>query len=132
MELHPTGTVLWAKQFGTGTSGPGTYPFAIAGNDDIFFGGYFQDSIDMGGGVLKGGPWGGFVARYSSSGTHLWSQAFQGSDDPGLTKIALDSFQNLIVYGDFFGSIDLIGVLGDVKYTTQNVDLYLGKFRPGP
>src|SRR5206468_3415458 len=74
------GSSLWAKSF----PGPGLeQPNGIAtdGNGNVAITGCFAYTVNLGGGVLSATPAGNddvFVAKYSGSGAHLWSERFGG------------------------------------------------------
>ena len=109
------GTHLWS-QCTQGLSG-GAYGYAVAvdRNGDVIVTGNFAATRDFGGGPLTSA--GGsdiFVAKYSRTGDHLWSERFGSSTMDGFDResglgIAVDATGNLVVTGRFNGTIDFGG-----------------------
>jgi len=99
-----TGQVQWAKSFYT-LSGSFSINSVLAdGGGVIITGAYSGTTIGFGPGrELSGG--GGFVAKLNSSGTVLWSKGI------GVSPVAatVDGSGNVIVAGNFWGTITLLG-----------------------
>jgi hypothetical protein len=57
---------------------------------------------------LAGGP-DILVAKYDSSGNHLWSKLFGNSNTQGVKGLAIDSQGNLVLTGLLFGPTDFGG-----------------------
>jgi hypothetical protein len=123
------GTLLWYKTFGnTGTDDAATAVITDS-NNNIYVTGRFSVDINLGGTTLTAaGSYDIFTAKFSSSGTHLWSTRGGGGGYDTSGGITLDSSLNPIVVGDYrlranFGSTtDFIG-LGEediflVKYSS--------------
>ena len=105
------GSCSWAKAFrGGGFEQP--TGLAIDGNGNVVITGYFQYDINLGGTVLNSASRGFddvFVAKYSTSGSHLWSERFGGpSHDEGM-GIAVDGSGHVMVTGSFMGTADFGG-----------------------
>jgi uncharacterized protein (AIM24 family) len=109
----PTGTLQWAKRLAgypvlTGSRITGV---AVGANDDIVVTGYFTRTIDLGGGTLSALNDGMdvFLAKFSSSGAHLWSKRFGGADADQASGVAVDGSGNIAVTGQFTTTTDLGG-----------------------
>jgi len=124
----PTGTsVLVAKYSAAGThlwslctqglSGGATgYAVAVDRTGNVVVTGQFGGTRDFGGGPLTSlGGFDIFVAKYSPTGTHLWSEAFGSpstsdgfSPEAGL-GVAVDATGDVVVTGRFYQSVDFGG-----------------------
>ena len=123
-------TGSWAKRFG-GASTDGGNALVTDSTGNIYIAGFFQGSVDLGGGFLtSAGGYDLFLAKYSSTGVHLWSRRFGGSGDENVRCIALDAFGNILIGGNYIGSASLGGInlpsVGQqdaflAKYSTQGV-----------
>jgi hypothetical protein len=104
------GTYLWAKRFGNGVLNY-AYGVAVDSNSNVFVTGGFQGTLDFGNGPLtSAGCADIFVAKYSSSGTPLWSKRFGSStnNDYGY-GISVDVNNNVVLTGYFNGTVDFGG-----------------------
>jgi hypothetical protein len=104
-----TGTQIWARRM----SGPGSFDNAFAngvavdGQGNVVVAGYFQNSVDFGGGTLvSAGGADAFVAKFSSTGAHLWSRRFGGGSDDYFEGVTVDGAGDIAVAGYFSGSAD--------------------------
>jgi hypothetical protein len=99
---------------------------AVDGQGNAVVAGYFERSVDFGGGVLTSA--GGadiFVAKFSSSGGHVWSRRFGGSSDEYAEGVSVDGAGDVVVAGYFSGSADFgSGVLTSAGGT----DVFLAKY----
>jgi hypothetical protein len=108
----------WAKRLGgTGNDAPGAVAVDAAGN--VYLAGYFNGTVDFGGSpVTSAGDADIFVAKYSSSGVHVWSKRFGGTGLDNATAIALDASGNIFVAGSFAGgSLMKLSSQGDLLWT---------------
>jgi len=120
------GTVVWAKGFGsTGfDSGQGV---VVDGSGNIYITGHFEGTVDftgnntgtVGNGLLtSAGSSDVFVAKYSSTGSHIWSNRFGGTGLDKATSIALDDSGNIFVGGSFSGaSLMKLSAQGIIQWT---------------
>lgn len=114
------------------------FPMSVATNaqGSLIVGGSFHGGMDLGGGRLYAGDAstayddaepGGFVARFSWDGKHLWSRAFEGSfgaHDAQVNDVAADAQGNVYVAGDGGRETDLgDGVKG-------GFNAFLAKYSP--
>ncbi|MCC6556883.1 MAG: hypothetical protein IT372_28345, partial [Polyangiaceae bacterium] len=103
------GSPVWTKTFGSQGNQRAT-AVATDGSNEIVVIGYFEGSIDLGGGALQSA--GGddiFVARFDWFGHHVWSKRFGGAGDQRGASVALDGAGNAFLAGYFAGSLDLGG-----------------------
>jgi hypothetical protein len=129
MTFCPTlssGTHLWSEQIG-GTSSDQAKSVTVDGGGNVLITGYFIGSVDFGGGPLPSTGLDIFVAKYSASGSHLWSKRFGGSSSDLGNAIAVDGSGNVFVTGYFQNTIDFgAGPLA----SNGALDLFLTKLSP--
>jgi hypothetical protein len=100
---------------------------AFDGSGNIFMTGYFMNQVNFGGTTLSSG--GGrdlFIAKYSSSGAHLWSKKIGGIGDEIAYGLAVDGSGNIVVTGLFQGTTDFGG--GALSSTYGGIDTFVAKF----
>jgi hypothetical protein len=109
VKYSATGNYLWSFRIG-GTSNEVPKGIAIDSADNIVITGFFGGTVDFGGGPLTGSSAAGFVAKYSSTGAHLWSRRLSTGTvlDEG-TAIGVDGASNVIVAGGFYGTVNFGG-----------------------
>jgi FlgD Ig-like domain len=118
---------VWSKRFG---DGDGQYPSGIAldGASGLYVGGYFSGSIDFGGGpLLASGFDDVFLVKFNSTGLHLWSKRFGNSSAQEALDVAVDPAGNVLIVGQFLGSINF----GGANLTSLGVDVFVAKLDPG-
>jgi len=124
MKFSPIGTLLWAKTFDTtGGSDHGSgvtvdkriNPVTGLPYDNILLSGFIgSGGLDFGGGTMI--LTGGYLAKFSAAGTHIWSkQCGPGTVRPQV--VAVDSNGDVAVSGDFrfqtdFGGGNILGTSG--------------------
>ncbi len=99
------GVYLWSKRLG-GVASEGATSIAVDASDNIFVGGYFSSTTDLGGGALiSAGGVDMFVAKYSATGTYQWAKAYGSSGNDSLYSLAVDKRSgDVIITGSFSGS----------------------------
>jgi hypothetical protein len=119
-----TGAHVWSKRFGGSLVDIGTaVAVDLAGN--IYVTGTFEGTVDFGGGGLTSvGGKDVFVAKFSSSGTHLWSKRFGGTSNDFPGGIAVDGAGDVAISGRFQGTINFGG--GNLT-SAGGEDAYLAK-----
>jgi Bacterial Ig domain/Fibronectin type III domain len=124
-----TGAYQWARCLGSISSGGGVaYSVETDNNGNILVTGYFNGSVNFGGGFLT--STGGvdiFIAKYSPTGAYLWAKRMGSSvDDMGL-NIAVDNSGEVLVAGTFQGSVDFGG--GSL-ISAGKKDIFVAKYSP--
>jgi len=122
-KFDPAGNLLWSKHFASSTSAK-PRPLAIDTAGNVVVAGSFEDSVDFGGGPLVATNGDAFVAKYDSSGKHLWSKKFGGTNFQGVSNLTIDAQNNIIMSGEFTGTLDL----GGGTMTATNFDFFVAKF----
>ncbi|MBW2456970.1 MAG: hypothetical protein JRI68_20820 [Deltaproteobacteria bacterium] len=105
----PSGTHDWSSRFGGSLNQHGR-AVAVDSADAIPATGHFQGTVDFGGSTFDaGGDHNIYLARFGSSGNHLFSQQFgDGSHQYGY-DVAIDGQDNMIVVGELHGDTNFGG-----------------------
>jgi hypothetical protein len=103
VKLDPAGKLLWSKSFASSPNGLASIvhagSVAVDPAGDVIIGGSFVGAGDFGGGSVS--PAGSFVAKFSSSGDHLWSHGYgYGS----VLSVAIDGTSPILA-GSFTGDM---------------------------
>jgi len=110
VKFSAAGAHQWSRSFG-GLYLDYGYDVAADGSGNVIVTGYFQDTADFGGGPLTSVNASSdvFIVKYSSTGSHLWSQRF-GTSAPDIGYgVAVDGSNNIILAGQFQNTIDFGG-----------------------
>jgi hypothetical protein len=120
------GEYVWSKSFGsTGTEV--VRDIAVSDTGDIYLTGFFQGTGNVGGGpIASAGIDDLFVAKYSSTGAHVWSKVLGGSGDDVANSLAVDTDGSVIVTGSFQSGIDFGD--GTVWSVYAGRDAFLAKY----
>lgn len=97
---------IWSQHYG-GSASLSAAAVAVDSTGNISVAGTLSGSADLGGGQLT--SLGGadlLVARFDSSGAHLWSHAYGGPSTQSPAALAVDGKGNTIVAGAFYDTID--------------------------
>jgi hypothetical protein len=117
-KYSPTGTFQWFLGFGgTGSDiGKGVITDDV---DDVYLIGYFNDTASFGGTPLVSAGGSDIVlAKYDNSGAHQWSKRFgDTANDEGhgvaiqtiFDEEAEEEFENVVITGEFRGTVDFGG-----------------------
>ena len=82
----------------------------VDSSGNIIVSGYFQGNVDFGGGIASSlGGQDIFIAKYSSTGAHLWSKTMGSVADDYANALSVDRSGNIIVTGSFNYSVDFGG-----------------------
>lgn len=118
--------LVWARIFGGAdvdvVAGP-----AVDSEGNIALAGSFMGTASFGGAPLvSAGKDDAFLAKLDPDGNHQWSRRFGNANIQQARGVKVDHEGNLIVTGDFLGSIDL----GGGAYAASNSDIFVAKFDP--
>jgi hypothetical protein len=125
-----TGTYLWAKKFGDQYSDTAS-AVAVDAGGNVAITGSFLGSVNFGGGTLTTKPGAAdiFVARYTASGTHIWSKSFGNTFINYGLGIGADADGTVVVTGTFYGTVNLGGAsLATASPNYQ--DIFVAEFAP--
>jgi uncharacterized membrane protein len=126
------GTPVWGKS-SHGPSDDNSSSFgrdiAVDSASNVLLTGQFAGTINFGGADLtESGYSNGFVARFTTDGTHAWSKAFGNSTTLDLDShgVAADAANNVLLTGQFAGTADF----GGGPITASGIDLFVAKLDP--
>lgn len=128
VKLNSNGEFLWAKSYGN-SSDDQPHAVAVDGSGKVYITGWFQQTVDFGGGaVASSGGTDAYLLKLSSNGDfESFTQFGSTSQDKG-SAIAIDSADNVHVIGDFAGTIDFDPGPGTTNKTpTANYDAFIVK-----
>ncbi len=124
-KFDPDGNHQWSKRFGDSKN---QYGIAVAADDanNIAVVGYFNGTLDFGGSPLvSGAQINIFVVEFDADGSHLWSRSAGDDTFQRCNTVAMDASGNVIIAGEFSGSMDL----GDGLLTSAGGDdIFLAKY----
>ncbi len=126
IQFNSSGNCLWAKQFGDEVNQYGR-AVAVDSANNVTIVGYFYGSVDFGGGPLVSPDPGTdiFVAQFDSAGNYRWAANYGDAANQYARGVAVDSERNIIVTGDFLGSVDFGA--GPVT-SAGGTDIFVAKF----
>lgn len=123
----PDGSFLSQKAFVGILPIATTYPTfaAIDDTDHIFLGGTFAGTVDFGDGSKTADGLDCWVAKLDATGTVLWSRAFGGPNSASIRDITTDDAGNVIVIGEFLGTLT---AGGPVHTASATPSLFIVKY----
>ncbi|WP_437506402.1 SBBP repeat-containing protein [Sorangium sp. So ce1099] len=123
-KLSPDGTMRWYKTFG-GSSADDARVVVRDAEDNVIVAGTFSMTVDFNGVMLtERGTGDVFVAKYSKTGDRLWVKQIGGPDVDGVNGLAVDSENNVLIAGLFFGQIE---ALGETMTSVGGADIFVAK-----
>jgi putative metal-binding protein len=127
VKLDGNGSPLWSRTFGDAAAQTAD-SVATDPSGNVIIYGYFNGTIDLGGGPLPSA--GGsdlYVAKYSPTGVHLWSKRFGDSTNQLSKGLAVDASGNIIITGTINGTV----TFGGASLTSAgNGDAFVAKLGP--
>ncbi len=109
LRMSSAGNVQWAKRFGN-ASGDAGRGVVVDGSGNAIITGYFEGTVDFGGGGLASDGLGDvFLAKYSTTGQHVWSKRFGSVAHETSVGIAVDGPGNPAITGTASGAVDFGG-----------------------
>jgi chitodextrinase len=127
-KFSSSGALLWSKRFGATSTDTG-YGIGVDTSGNVLVIGIFQGTVDFGGGsLISAGGSDIFLAKYSSSGAHLWSKRFGGTGNDMGFGIAVAGNGDVAVTGSFgnFGSAVDFG--GGPLTSAGGPDIFVAKY----
>jgi PKD repeat protein len=121
-----SGAHLWSKRIGGHDDDSGT-AIALDASGNVLVAGFAGPNVDFGGGELPtAGGYDVFVAKYAGSDGHnLWAKRFGSATDEYPWAIAVDGCGNVLVTGEFTGTVDFGG---GALTSAGDRDVFVAKF----
>ena len=112
IKYNSDGVYLWNKSID------------LFGNNDYLYGVDFDSSnnIYVSGESYSGSNWDGFVAKYNSSGSHIWNRTFNGGNNEQFNELIIDSEENVFISGFSNDGSSDNGFM--IKYNSDGVYLW--------
>lgn len=110
LKLNPSGNYIWVKQIG-GTNNDRCNSLSLDSKGNVYTSGYFEGLADFEPNLgtyninSKGGK-DVFISKLDSSGNFKWAKCLGGTLDESSAAITTDSKDNLLLTGEFFGTVD--------------------------
>jgi len=123
-KYNTNGVHQWSQRFGS-TSADGGYSVAVDGSGAVFLTGYFQLTVNFGGGNLVGSGYDIFLAKYNAAGAHQWSQKFGSTSADIGYSVAEDGSGNIFHTVYYAGTVDFGG--GGLA-SVGSFDIFLAKY----
>ncbi|MEQ1732111.1 MAG: T9SS type A sorting domain-containing protein [Bacteroidia bacterium] len=145
-KLDANGNLVWAKNIANGTANSYVDRITQSAQGDYFVAGRFGITTTVGGtndfnpsantttltaSYLNGET---FIAQYTSQGNLVWVKATQGAtstSNKSATGITLDNAGNIIVIGNFSGTVDFnmdTAAVDTAKFTATGTDAFVCKY----
>jgi hypothetical protein len=104
-----SGAHVWSRRFG-GTGFELPQALAVDAQGNVLVAGHFAGAVNFGGALLTStGSNDGFVAKYSPTGTHVWSRRVGGAGLDTVTGLGVDGAGNPTIVGYFAGTASFGG-----------------------
>ncbi|MBK9263180.1 MAG: hypothetical protein IPM54_25670 [Polyangiaceae bacterium] len=121
---------LWSNSYGDSDS-QSAAAMAVDAAGNIIIAGSFEGGFDMGGVMLSSlGSADVFVAKLTQDGTVLWAKQFGFANNQRASDVAVDAAGNIIVVGDFLGSISFDNGMTTLTATSAQTfdnDIFVAK-----
>ncbi|MCP4624809.1 MAG: hypothetical protein GY850_14980, partial [bacterium] len=115
----------WSRGFAN-SSDQTCFSMATDDSGNIIITGPFEGSVNFGGSPLtSAGGWDIFLAKFDSSGNHIWSKKFGDKSDQTGYCVAVDSSGDIVVTGSFGGTADFGGM---TLNSAGGQDMFLARF----
>jgi hypothetical protein len=104
---------------------------AIGRDGNVYASGYFENTVDFGGGPLTVSSYrrDPFVASFTSAGAYRWAHAFGETGRAVSARVAVDEAGNVFVAGFFAATLDFGG--GPVESVGFDYNVYVASYGAG-
>lgn len=107
-KFNSYGVHQWSQRFGD-ASDQYAYTVATDAAGNVFVGGTMTGTVNFGGGNLVALGYDAYVAKFSATGVHQWSQRYGDANVQILASLATDNAANVIMAGRFAGTANFGG-----------------------
>jgi len=126
-KYSPAGVHQWSVRYGGTGNEQNIIAIALDPSGNIFVGGNFSGTINLGGtNLVAGGGIDMFLAKYTSLGVHVWSQKMGGIGTDALLGIAAASNGDVLICGSFVGTVNFGG--GPISSQGSDVDSIIVRY----
>ena len=121
------GAHIWSQRYG-GPNDELSKDVAVDTNDNVIVTGNFIGPVSFGGEEVSSiGTYDAFVAKYSTSGTYIWSEVYAGPNGQMATSVAVSGNSNIAITGYFVDSLNFGGIN---HVSNGNADIFLLSIMP--
>ncbi len=108
-KFNSSGLLLDAKSFGS-IKDDHVQGLTLNKNGDVIITGYYEDTINFGGGILNNfGENDIFLSKFSNNLEYIWAKGFGSAEDDDGIAVTVDKDQDIILGARFSGLIDIEG-----------------------
>jgi hypothetical protein len=126
-KFDPAGTHVWSKRFGD-ASYQETFCVAADASGKVILAGNFDGTVECGGDALtSAGSYDVFIAKFSATGAHLWSDSYGDASSQYVLGVAAGSSGVVAITGELHGTVDFGG--GDLTSAGAE-DVFVARFAP--
>jgi hypothetical protein len=123
-KLTGNGSHVWSKRFGSATSGGAGLSIAADANGNVITAGFFQGTVDFGGGPLtSAGDSDVYVLKFSPAGSHVWSKRFGDAATQHYIVARPTSSGDILLAVEGQGTIDF----GTGPLTAAFIDIFVAR-----
>jgi hypothetical protein len=126
--IDPTGKPLWSRSFGDAAADQAAYAVAVDKFDNVYVGGSFDGTIDLGATKLvSAGGGDAFLIKLDPRGTPLWGRRAGDAAAQRVNGIVVDRNGVSTVVGSFDGTLDFSA---PPVVSAGGTDIFLARFAP--
>jgi hypothetical protein len=124
-KFDAAGSHLWSDMWG-GAGEQQAFSVASDAAGNLFVGGQFNASLDLGGGAMvTAGGLDAFIAKFDGSGVFQWNQRFGDGAEQKMMFVGVDASGDVTAAGNFGGTIDFGG--GPIA-SVGSIDVFAAQF----
>jgi hypothetical protein len=134
LKLDPLGNFIWAKTIGSPTTTMECNDIYIDNINELLIGGSFNDLVDFDPNsaiqyLSTGSSSDAYLLKLSNLGSFLWAKSFEGNTYSSIKSIETDNSNNIIIAGDFIGTLDLNPgpASNSITSKTNSTDIFINK-----
>ncbi len=134
-KYNSSGDYIWGIDISNYNGDPGpTGPFVTTDDTgNVYLAGYFEGTIDFtsfasGGIFYSNGGRDGFLTKYDSNGNFIWAFTFGGTGNLRCHALATNDLGQVVLTGDFTGTVDFDGGPGNTSLTAAVGDGFIASY----
>ncbi len=121
VEFDAAGAHRWSKSFGVAGQTENLNAVRVDSTGNVLIGGVARGGVNLGGSALSGF----YIAKFSPTGTHVWSKAFAAASTTSSPQITVDAVGNVLLAGSFSGTANFGGA---TLTSGVSADAFLAKY----